>query len=71
MQGMPSAALVPLSEYLGQTYRPDCDYVEGILQQRNVGEISHTEAQTALTVYTYNPFDGFWSGVAVPGAGEG
>ena len=42
---------VPLSEYLGRTYDPDCEYVDGILQERNVGEISHSDAQTALSAY--------------------
>ena len=37
--------VVPLAEYLGQTYQPDCDYVEGHLQERHVGEIGHSDAQ--------------------------
>ena len=62
---MSTAVLVPLSEYLGQTYHPDCDYIEGILQERNVGEISHSEAQTALVVYARTQIPGCWSGVEV------
>ena len=62
---MPTAVLVPLSEYLGQTYHPDCDYVEGVLEERNVGEISHSETQTKLTVYARTHFHGFWTGVEV------
>jgi len=31
------ATAVPLSEYLNTTYRPDCDYLEGELLERNVG----------------------------------
>lgn len=62
---MPTAVLVPLSEYLGQTYHPDCDYIEGILEERNVGEISHSETQSALTVYARTHFPDFWTGVEV------
>ena len=46
---MPTATLVPLSEYLSRTYDPDCDYVDGSLQERNLGEISHSDAQTAAS----------------------
>ena len=36
-------ALVPLADYLGHTYEPDCDYIEGILEERNTGEISNSD----------------------------
>ncbi len=62
---MSSAVLVPLSEYLGQTYHPDRDYVEGILQERNVGEISHSDAQTAVAAFVRAQLRGFWAGVEV------
>ncbi len=38
---MASATLIPVSEYLATTYRPDCDYIDGELQERNVGERPH------------------------------
>jgi hypothetical protein len=57
--------LVPLSEYLAKTYDPDCEYVEGVLQERNVGEIEHTEAQSALNAYVRTQVGGFWSAVEV------
>ena len=62
---MPAAVLVPLSEYLGHTYDPDCEYIDGMVQERNVGEIGHSEAQTAVTVYARTQIHGFWSGVEV------
>lgn len=65
MGSMPTAVLVPLAEYLGQTYDPDCEYVEGVLQERNVGEISHSDAQTALAVFVRTQTRGFWAGVEV------
>jgi hypothetical protein len=40
---MSTAALVSLQEYLTTTYRPDCDYVDGVLLERNVGRRDHSE----------------------------
>jgi Uma2 family endonuclease len=34
--------LVSLEEYLHTSYRPDCDYVEGELRERNVGQHDHS-----------------------------
>ena len=62
---MTTAVLVPLSEYLGHTYDPDCEYIDGMLQERNVGEISHSDAQSALNAFVRYEIHGFWSGVEV------
>lgn len=43
---MAAAALIPVSEYLETTYRPDCDYLEGEVVERNVGELWHGRLQT-------------------------
>ena len=37
--------LVPLAEYLATTYRPDCDYLEGQLRERSLGERPHSLVQ--------------------------
>src|SRR5271170_3244253 len=42
---MSTAALVSLQEYLTTTYRPDCDYVDGVLVGRNVGQKDHSKLQ--------------------------
>jgi Uma2 family endonuclease len=39
------ATSVPLSEYLNTSYRPDCEYVDGELVERNVGEWEHSRLQ--------------------------
>jgi len=44
---------VPVDEYLSTTYRPDCDYVDGVLVERNVGERDHSELQMAIAAYLY------------------
>ena len=62
---MSTAVLVSVAEYLGHTYDPDREYLEGVLQERNVGEVGHSEAQTALVVYARTKINGFWSAVEV------
>ena len=62
---MTTAVLVPLSEYLGQTYDPDREYIDGILQECNVGEISHSDAQGRTYLFVQTQINGFWAGVEV------
>lgn len=35
-------------DYIGKSFRPDCDFIEGELQERNLGEIEHSEMQMAV-----------------------
>lgn len=39
---------IPVGEYLGSVYRPDVDYVDGVLEERNVGEFDHASIQKAV-----------------------
>jgi Uma2 family endonuclease len=32
---MPTGALVSIGEYLATVYRPDCDFVDGVIEERN------------------------------------
>jgi Uma2 family endonuclease len=43
--------LVSVEEYLHNTYHPDCDYVDGVVLERNVGEKEHGKAQQEVLVY--------------------
>ena len=45
---MSTITLAPLSEYLETSYRPDCDYLEGELLERNGGEWDHSRLQGLL-----------------------
>ena len=45
---MASTALISVSEYLSTTYRPDRDFLEGELKERNVGEQPHANVQGLL-----------------------
>jgi Uma2 family endonuclease len=42
---MASTTLIPVSEYLSTTYRPDRDYIDGELRERNLGEQPHSHLQ--------------------------
>jgi len=47
---MAAATQLPISvsEYLRTSYRPDCDYVDGVVEERNLGEFDHAALQGAL-----------------------
>jgi len=51
---MSSVAGVSVEEYLSTSYRPDCDYVDGEVRERNVGEYPHSNLQTRLAIWFGN-----------------
>ena len=51
---MASRTLISVEEYLRTSYRPDCDYVDGEVLERNVGETDHSWLQTMLSAYLVN-----------------
>ena len=48
---MVTGTLVPVEEYLHTCYEPDCDYLEGVLAERNVGQRDHSRTQLLLAKY--------------------
>ena len=46
---METLTAVPLSEYLRTTYRPDRDWIEGEVRERNMGEQPHASVQGFFT----------------------
>src|SRR5437763_10588642 len=48
---MASRTLISVEEYLRTSYRPDCDYVDGEVVERNVGEFDHNRTQLKLGGY--------------------
>ena len=48
---MASRTLISVEEYLRTSYRPDCDYVDGEVLERNMGEKSHAKLQKAILLY--------------------
>ncbi len=45
---MGATALIPVNEYLRTVYRPDREYLDGQLVERNVGEYSHARLQALM-----------------------
>jgi Uma2 family endonuclease len=43
--------LVSLDEYLNTAYEPDCDFVDGVLLERNVGTQRHGMLQALLAMF--------------------
>jgi len=62
---MATTTLVSVEEYLSTTYDPDCDYVEGRLEERNVGELDHGDIQTSCASYVRTQCRGYWAVVEV------
>lgn len=43
-----TAALITLDEYMSTSYSPDCEYIDGLVVERNVGQGRHAYAQSKL-----------------------
>ena len=54
MAAAPVPPLVSLYEYLHADYEHDMDYVDGVLEERPLGEIDHSDLQTELAVIFRN-----------------
>jgi Uma2 family endonuclease len=51
---MSTTAVVAVNEYLETSYRPDCEYIDGELLERNVGELDHSRMQMLLAQYLFS-----------------
>lgn len=50
---MAAPTLIPVEEYLHTSYDPDCDYIEGEVRERNMGERPHSLMQMAVAALFY------------------
>lgn len=48
---MATSTLIPVEEYLKTVYRPDCDYVDGVVEERNLGGLDHACLQGNLITF--------------------
>ncbi len=46
-----AAAPISLAEYMSTEYEPDCDYVDGFLEERNVGKNKHSRTQSIFVIW--------------------
>ncbi|MGH9606253.1 MAG: Uma2 family endonuclease [Terracidiphilus sp.] len=51
---MATVSHISLQEYLGAIYRPDCEYVDGEIRERNVGKWEHARVQALLAAWFVN-----------------
>jgi Uma2 family endonuclease len=56
---MATTAHIPLSEYLETSYRPDREYVDGEIRERNVGKWEHARVQWLLAAW-FNQHENAW-----------
>jgi len=62
---MSVAHAVSLEEYLHTTYRPDCDWIDGELRERNLGQFDHANLQRVLIgIFFVNQMK--WRVIALP-----
>jgi len=48
---MAATTQISIEEYLKTVYRPDCDYVDGVIEERNLGETDHALVQTRFAYF--------------------
>ena len=48
---MAATTQISVEEYLKTVYRPDCDYVDGVVEERNLGERDHAWIQGNLITF--------------------
>jgi Uma2 family endonuclease len=54
-----NSEFISVREYLATSYRPDCEYLDGRIEERNVGEYDHGLLQ-ALLGYLFMSHRGDW-----------
>jgi len=56
---------IPVEEYLSTSYEPDCEYNEGAVVERNLGEIEHSFLQGVL-ITLFNVNSEVWGEYCLP-----
>ncbi len=51
--GTSAPAFVSVDEYLHTTYHPDCDYVDGELEGRNMGHVLDSHIQEVIQAFLH------------------
>ena len=48
---MATTVSISLDEYLGKSFEPDCEYLDGEIRERNVGKWEHARLQYLLAIW--------------------
>jgi Uma2 family endonuclease len=51
---MANGALASVHEYLSTSYEHDCEYIDGLILERNGGEFDHASLQGATSAWLYD-----------------
>jgi Uma2 family endonuclease len=55
LENMPqTGTLMSVNDYLSTSFRPDCEYVDGVIVERNMGEKDHSTLQMAISASLFN-----------------
>ena len=47
-------ALLTIEEYLSSSYEPDLEFVDGMLEEKNMGELEHSVMQVAIAAWFFS-----------------
>ena len=50
MSALAQPAFISVEEYLHTSYRPDCEYIDGAVEERHLGEYEHSSLQRFFVV---------------------
>ena len=54
---------ISLEEYLHASFSDgDCEYVDGTIVERNVGQVDQSDLQTSVLVWLATHYETFWTG---------
>jgi Uma2 family endonuclease len=53
---MAASTQISLEQYLRSVYRPDREYVDGVIEERNLGELDHSWIQARLVAFFLSRF---------------
>ena len=54
---MSTRTLISVEEYLASSYEPDCDYIDGAVEERNLGEGTHARLQLRIGAYLLSHYE--------------
>ena len=54
---MSARTLISVEDYLASCYEPDCDFVDGHIEERNVGEVTHARLQLRIGSYLLTRYE--------------
>ena len=54
---MSARTLISVEDYLASAYEPDCDFVDGHIEERNVGEVTHARLQTRISAHLHTEYE--------------